>query len=311
MATVLITGGTGLIGNALTKELVQKRYNVIILTRDPSAHQNISDQVSYAKWDIKDQVIDEKAVAAADYIVHLAGANVAEGRWIDSRKKEIVESRTRSGDLLVKALKEIPNKVKAVISASAIGWYGPDETIPAAKPFVETDPADASFLGQTCMKWERSIEPVMQLGKRLVILRTGIVLSNEGGAYAEFKKPLKLGVAGILGNGRQMISWIHINDMAGLYLFAIENENLSGIYNAVAPQPVSNQQLVETMKKERGGFGISMHVPAFVLKAALGEMSIEVLKSTTVSSKKTEAAGYSFIFPNIEVAVRNLNKKAS
>lgn len=305
METVLITGGTGLIGQALTRELVAGGYSVIILTRGRSAAARQSG-VQYAQWDVERQTIDKDAVGKADYIVHLAGANVAEGRWTEARKREIRDSRTKSGALLVKALREYPNRVRAVVSASAIGWYGPDSQVPNPQPFTESAPAYPEFLGDTCRQWEDSIAPVMELGKRLVILRTGIVLSAEGGAYKEFEKPLRFGVASVLGNGRQVVSWIHIADLVGLYLTALENERWQGVYNAVAPAPVSNRELIGTIAKQRGTFYITTKVPEAALKAALGEMSIEVLKSATVSSRKVEEAGYRFLFPNIGVAVHNL-----
>lgn len=310
MATVLITGGTGLIGQALTKELIAKGHEVIILTRDAGA-KKAARNIRYAQWNVAGQSIENSAIQQADYIVHLAGANVAEGRWTEKRKKEIIDSRVQSSALLLNALKENSNNVKAVISASAIGWYGADPKIPNPAPFVEADKAADDFLGTTCAQWERSIEPVSHLGKRLAILRTGIVLSNNGGAYAEFKKPLRFGAAAVLGSGKQMISWIHIDDMVKMYIEAIENRNWQGVYNAVAPQPVSNKTLIQTIAKQRGGFYITTHVPEAALKLALGEMSIEVLKSTTVSASKIEAAGYTFLFPHIEPAIYNLHKKAS
>lgn len=305
METVLITGGTGLIGQALTRELVAGGYNVIILTRGRSAAEKHS-AVQYAQWDVERQTIDQDAVGKADYIVHLAGANVAEGRWTEARKREIRESRTKSGMLLVKALRDYPNRVKVVVSASAIGWYGPDSQVPNPQPFTESAPTSPGFLGDTCQQWEDSIAPVVELGKRLVILRTGIVLSAEGGAYKEFEKPLRFGVASVLGNGRQIVSWIHMADLVGLYLAALKNERWQGVYNAVAPAPVSNRELIGTIAKQRGTFYITTKVPEAALKAALGEMSIEVLKSATVSSRKVEEAGYRFLFPNIGVAVHNL-----
>lgn len=310
MATVVITGGTGLIGQALAKALLAKGYSVIILTRKPAEAKTIQ-KVTYAHWDTGLQTIDPNAVQEAGCIVHLAGANVAERRWTETRKKEIVDSRVQSGTLLLKALQQNSNSVKAVISASAIGWYGPDAQVPNPKPFTETDSAARDFLGATCAQWERSIQPAAGLGKRLVIFRTGIVLSNKGGAYAAFKKPLRFGLASVLGNGRQTVSWIHIDDIVNLYMAAIENEAWSGIYNAVAPHPVSNKKLIQTMAKQRGGFYITAPVPEAALKIALGEMSIEVLKSTTVSSKKIEEAGYTFSFPHIEAAVANLHKNIS
>ena len=189
----------------------------------------------------RSQTIDKDAISAADFIVHLAGAGIADKRWTKKRKKEIRDSRVKSSELIVKSLQEIPNNVKAVISASAIGWYGADPVIPNPKPFREDDPPDAGFLGETCKQWEASIEPVTNLGKRIVKLRTAIVLSNKGGALKEFKKPLRFGVAPFLGNGRQVMSWIHIDDLVRLYITAIEDEKLSGVYNAVAPNPVSNK----------------------------------------------------------------------
>lgn len=312
MATVLITGGTGLIGQALTKELIAKGYSVIVLSRQ-STHAVAKKHapLSYAHWDIPKQTIDKEAIQKADYIIHLAGANVADGRWTEKRKQQIRESRTNSSALLVKALKEYPNHVQAVVSASAIGWYGPDPQVPNPQPFTEMAPSYANFLGTTCQLWEDSIKPVLHEGRRLVILRTGIVLSNHGGAYKEFEKPLKFGVASVLGSGKQVVSWIHIADLVGMYIAALENKQWHGVYNAVAPAPVSNKELILTIARKRGGFYVPAKVPELALKTALGEMSVEVLKSATVSSKKAESAGYQFLFPTIETAVHNLTKKAS
>ena len=210
MARVLITGGTGLVGTAVKNLLLQKGYEVVLLTRSSMSKEG------YAHWDINAGTIDATAIAAADYIIHLAGAGVADKRWSVARKQEILDSRTKSSALLVKALEETPNKVKAVISASAIGWYGPDKNSHsnnahnndlAAQGFVETDPSYPDFLGTTCAAWEASIAPVTAntngLQKRLVCLRTGIVLSKHGGALKEFLKPLALRMAAILGNGKQ------------------------------------------------------------------------------------------------------------
>jgi uncharacterized protein len=306
MATVIITGGTGLIGTALTKALVQKGYEVIILSRSPKSPAQ--KNVSYAVWNIEKQAIDEDAIKRADYIVHLAGANVADKRWTEKRKQEIVDSRVKSGDLIVKALKEVPNTIKAVLSSSGIGYYGPDQQSSNSKAFVETDAPFSDFLATTVVQWEGAITPVEKLSKRLVIFRTGIVLSDEAGAYKEFKKPLKFGVASVLGSGKQVVSWIHIDDLVRLYIEAIENEDWTGIYNAVAPNPVTNKQLIKEIASQNKGFHIAASVPSFVLKAVLGEMSIEVLKSTTVSSEKIENKGFQFLYPSIGGAVASLSK---
>ena len=250
MATIIITGGTGLIGKELAKALLEKGYHVIILSRRP-ADKQITGNLSYANWNVEQQTIDKEAIGAADYIIHMAGAGVADKRWTKKRKQEIISSRVESSKLIVDSLKTISNKIKAVISASAIGWYGPDSVISDPDPFTENNPADDSFLGNTCKQWEESIEPVTGLGKRLVKLRTGIVLSKKGGALKEFIKPLKFGIAAILGNGKQIISWVHIDDLVSMFIAAIENENINGVYNAVAPNPVSNKELTLQLAKNK------------------------------------------------------------
>jgi uncharacterized protein len=307
MTTILLTGGTGLIGKALTHALLERNYKVIILSRQPVAKLPEAINLTYAVWNPNDQTIDAAAIGKADYIINLAGAGVADKRWTKKRKQEIVDSRVKAGELIVKAVKEIPNRVKAVINASAIGWYGADSSIPNPKPFKEDDPADDEFLGDTCKLWEKSIEPVISLGKRLVKLRTGIVLSKDGGALKEFKRPLRFGITAILGNGKQVISWIHMDDLVRMYIAAIEDEKINGVYNAVAPQPVSNKTLtIQLAKISKGQFFIPVYVPSFVLKLALGEMSIEVLKSATISCEKIHQAGFVFQFPAIEAALQNL-----
>ena len=311
MPSVLITGGTGLVGTAVKALLEQKGYEVVLLTRSKTPTKG------QAHWDINAGTIDSTAIAAADYIIHLAGAGVADKRWSTARKQEILDSRTKSSALLVKALQETPNKVKAVISASAIGWYGPDNIDNhnndlSAQGFVETDPSYPDFLGTTCAAWEASIAPVTAntngLQKRLVCLRTGIVLSKHGGALKEFLKPLAVRMAAVLGNGKQMISWIDVRDLAKMFVYALENENISGSYNAVAPAPVSNKTLTQTLAKVLyGSFYITTYVPSFVLKIMLGEMSIEVLKSTTVSAQKITEAGFVFDYPTITSSLSTLD----
>ncbi len=298
-----------MIGKALSRLLIDKGYDVIILTRSlrsaAKKFASMDSRLSTALWSIRKQTIDPQAIQQADHIIHLAGANVGKKRWSRRRKREIVNSRIKSSALLVKALAEIPNRVKTVVSASGIGWYGVDTH--AVKPFVETDPSDPDFLGETCRLWEESIEPVTGMGKRLVKLRTGIVLSNEGGAFPAFKRPIRFGIAAILGNGKQIISWIHIEDLCRIYLEAIINENMSGVYNAVAPQPVSNKTFTLALaKKIKGRFFIPFQVPEFMLKWMMGEMSVEVLKSTNASAAKIKGTGFQFVYPGIEAAFNNL-----
>lgn len=307
MKTVVITGGTGLVGKTLTKQLVSKGYKVIVLTRTIPT-KNTNPQIEYALWDVKKQTIDVKAIQQADVIVHLAGAGVVEKRWTDAYKKEILDSRTQSSALLIQTLKNNPHNVTTIVSSSAIGWYGADTQKGFA--FTEEDPADTGFLGVTCKLWEESIEPEASMNIRLCKLRTGIVLSNDGGALAEFKKPIKLGVAGILGSGQQIVSWIHVEDLGRMFIHAIENQHMKGSYNAAAPTPVSNKTLTLTLAKAmKGSFFIPLHVPSFVLKLMLGESSIEVLKSTTVSARKISEAGFTFLYPSIDAAIQELIRK--
>jgi len=308
METVLITGGTGLVGKALTAQLVKKGYSVIILTRKLPSGNNSQPQIKYALWNVKANTIDAEAIRKADHIIHLAGAGVVDKRWTAAYKKEIADSRTQSSALLITAMKEHSNKIQTVVSASATGWYGEDgRQQKGSKGFIESDPPAEDFLGETCRLWEQSIEPAEQMGKRVVKIRTGIVLSNDGGAFAEFKKPLSFGIAGILGNGTQTVSWIHIDDLCRIYVEALQNKQLAGSYNATAPTPVTNKTLtMQLAARLKGKLFIPVHVPAFVLKLMLGESSIEVLKSCTVSCEKIKQAGFTFLYPSIEAALAQL-----
>jgi len=309
MATILITGGTGMVGTRLTEILLEQGNQVIILTRKPLPAERLPKGVQHAHWDIDQKIIDPVAFAAADHIVHLAGAGVADKRWNKKRKEEIVSSRAVSGELLVHAMQTIPNKIQSVISASGIGWYGPDTNASLQNGFTEDAPADDAFLGATCKVWEEKIQGVTPLNKRLVICRIGIVLSKAGGALPEFKKPISMGVAAILGTGKQNISWIHIDDLCGIFIKAMNDQNMQGVYNAVAPEIVTNKQLTLTLAKLiRKNFFIPFYVPAFLLKWVLGEMSIEILKSTRVNSYKIQGAGYHYQYPSLKAALQQLVK---
>ncbi len=314
MEKIIITGGTGLVGTALRRALLEKGYGVTILTRELPAQRDPASLLQFALWNVEKQTIDTGAIASADHIIHLAGENLAGKRWTSKMKRRIVDSRINSSKLLVNSLKSIPNKIKTVVSTSAIGWYGADRLIPCPsplggegrrmRPFTESDPPASDFLGDTCKQWEESIDPVTELGKRLVKIRVGIVLSENGGALKEFIRPVKWGIAAILGSGKQVMSWIHIDDLVKIYLAAIENSTMLGVYNAVAPHPVTNKELVLTLAKSHKKFYVPAHIPSFVLKAILGEMSIEVLKSTTVSCSKIINTGFVFRFPSIDEALR-------
>jgi uncharacterized protein (TIGR01777 family) len=306
MQTVLITGGTGMVGQALTNYLIDKGYEVIVLTRSNKRSSRL--HLSYALWDIEKQFIDPEALKLADIIVHLAGESVATKRWTKKRKEAIVQSRVQSGALLVKALKENEHKVKTVVTASAIGWYGPDTANSLQNGFKESDPSDDSYLGATCKQWEESIHEIASLGIRLVTLRIGIVFNKRGGALAEFIKPAQFGMATVLGTGTQMVSWIHQQDLCKMIVYAAETQAVHGVYNAVSPEVVTNKVLVEAVANKLHKHHLTLSVPVFALKIMLGEMSIEVLKSAKVSSEKIQSAGFSFDYPNLDTALTQLLK---
>jgi hypothetical protein len=307
MSTILITGGSGMVGTRLTEILIEKGHEVIILSRNPLPANQLPKGVTHAKWDLTKKWIDPLAFAAADHIVHLAGAGVADKRWNKKRKEEILNSRADSGALLVHALQTLSNKIKTVISASGIGWYGADTHQFEKIGFTEDAPADTEFLGETCKIWEQNIQGATALDKRLVIFRIGIVLSNTGGALVEFKKPIRFGFAAILGNGKQHISWIHIDDLCGMFIKAIDDQNMQGVYNAVAPEVVTNKALTLALAKSmKNQFFISIHIPAFFLRWVLGEMSIEILKSAKVNSFKIQGTGFQYQYPTISKAIQQL-----
>jgi uncharacterized protein (TIGR01777 family) len=312
MPTALITGGTGMIGKALTETLLQNNYEVIILTRKLPEKQQDEPRVRFALWNIHEQTVDKNAIADADYVIHLAGASLSEKSWTTKRKKEILESRVKSSELLVKSLHEITNHVKAVVSASGVGWYGASVDFfendgMEQKAFTEEDPPANDFIGQVCREWEAGIEPVSKPGIRLVKLRIGVVLSNKGGFISEMMRLVRFGIAPVLGHGRQKMAWIHIDDLVRMILFAMENESVAGVFNAAAPQPVSNTYFIRQLAKVmKGRWYLPVYVPAIILKLMRGEMSNEVLKSIVVSSGKIQRTGFSFLYPETGAALHQI-----
>lgn len=301
MDTVLITGGTGLVGRALTDFLLERGYRVIVYTRQQrsSPHPNLR----YAMWDPAAKTLDAAALQEADQIVHLAGANVADKRWTEARKQEILDSRVQTTQLLFDHLSRTENRVRTFVSASATGFYGEFQ----GKNFIESDPPAQDYLGKTCVAWENSVRQMESLGKKVIILRTGIVLSNKGGALKEFIRPVRLGFATVMGGGQQFISWIHLQDLVRLYHNALANVQLEGVYNAVSPFPVTNQELVTQLARTvKGKSFVTVHVPAFALKLAMGEMSVEVLKSVKASSARIQSTGFQFSYPRISDALEQL-----
>ncbi len=298
-----ITGGTGTVGKRIAALLTSKGYGVTILTRSPGRPGSKGYQ--YALFDADNNRCDTAALAGLHAVIHLAGEPVAGKRWTAAQKEKIASSRIAGTRFLVDMLQAHAPSCKTFIGASAIGYYGPDSVPP--KPFTESSPVHPDFLGTVCKQWEEE-ENRAAGTMRTVNIRIGIVLAAEAGAFREFAKPLSFGVMPILGSGRQVISWIHVDDLAQLFVKALEDNTMTGAYNGVAPAPADGATMMRTIAAVKGGLAIPAPVPAFILKIALGEMSIEILKSCTVSAEKTLGSGLSFRYPDLHSAVTQLLK---
>jgi uncharacterized protein len=298
MKNILIAGGTGLVGLHLSRLLKSKGYNVSHLSRQ----QNKNAEFPAFKWDIEKESIDESAFLSSDYIINLAGSGIADKRWTDERKKDIIQSRTKSTLLLKKYLSNTSHSIKAYISASAIGYYGErgDELV------TEESPQGQGFLAESTFAWENAIEEVRKTGIRTVGLRIGIVLSTEGGALEKMLIPFSLRTGIYFGNGEQWYSWIHIDDICNMFVWAIETETAKGYYNAVSPNPLSNYVLTQAISEAKGGGYLLAPAPSFGLRLAMGEMADVVLNSTKVSSWKIVNEGFKFQYPEAVMALKDL-----
>jgi uncharacterized protein (TIGR01777 family) len=296
---ILITGASGLIGTRLTELLLQQKANVSHLGR----HRKNPEIQSYT-WDVNRSQIDNEALKNVDTIVHLAGAGVAEKRWTKGRKREILESRIRSGRLLFETLKKDNTRsVKTLVSASGVAYYGFGS---GTQVFKEHDGAGTDFLSTVTQQWEKEADRFTELGIRVVKLRIGFVLSERGGALKEMAAPVHYFVGAPLGSGEQLINWIHIDDLCQLFIKAIDDSSMSGPYNAVGPYPVTNRELTKAIAKALHKPLILPFVPAFVLKLMLGELAEIVLKGSHVSSGKIVKEGFSFQFNTLENALEDL-----
>jgi len=301
--TVLITGGSGLIGQPLTKSLSEAGYVVHHLSRKDKASSN---GAKIFKWDIQAKEIDPDCIQGVGAIVHLAGEGIADKPWRNSQKDMLIESRTESIRLLYDLLRQTPgHEVKAVISASGIGIYGDrgDELL------TEGSTAGNDFMSHICVSWEKAVDEGLDLGLRTVKLRTGVVVTSEGGALSKMTQPIRAGIGSPLGSGKQWIPWIHIDDIIKLYKYALENEMISGAYNAASPIPVTNKDFTRALARQLDKPLWLPAVPAFALRILLGEMSAVVLNSTRTSSNKIKEAGFNFTFEKIEDALENIYAK--
>lgn len=296
---ILITGGSGLIGRKLTEVLLQNGYEVAWLSRNAG-----NTGVKTFKWNITDGSIDPAAVEWADHIVHLAGANIFEKKWTKEFKKEIIESRTKTADLLVNAIAASSKKPSTFISASGISYYGVDTK---DKLLTEESPAGDGFLAEVVMQWESAADKVAAMNIRVVKLRIGIVLAAEGGALEKMLDAIKKGIGAPLGSGKQYISWIHIKDICRMFVKAIEDKSISGIYNGVGPAPVTNEEMTKALAKKLGKSILMPNVPSFALKMMLGaERASIVLGGNKVSSEKIEKTGFQFQYTDLASALDDL-----
>lgn len=298
MINILITGGSGLIGTQLTELLRQRGHSVSLLSRSnqPGEHK------SYV-WKVDQNYIEPGAFEGIDAIVHLAGAGIADKPWTIERKREILESRTHSTRLLVNALKNTHHKVKTVIAASAIGYYGFGEQ---QEVFTEDSEAGKDFLADVTSRWERETENFTELGVRVVKIRIGIVLSKRGGALEEIARPVKYFVGAPLGSGDQYVSWIHMEDLCQIFVKAIEDSSMQGAYNAVSPSPLTNRELTKAIARTLHRPLLLPPVPPFVLKLLLGEMADLVLNGSKVSGSRIIQSGYQFKYSDINQALEDL-----
>ena len=295
MEKVLITGGSGLIGRRLSLLLKSRGYEVRILSRSNNPKNNYKTFV----WNVSEQYINESAFEGLNHIIHLAGAGIADKRWSEKRKKEIIASRVASTNLLYNTVKRLKIPLNSFISASATGYYGAvtSETI-----FEEKDKPAKDFLGKVCSLWEDSIFQFNEIKIRTVALRTGIVLSKDGGALKKMKTPIITS----LGNGKQYMPWIHIDDLCELYIKAIEDEQFKGAFNAVSPEHISNLSFSKKISKIFNYPFLALGAPSFILQIVFGEMSTIILNGSRISANKIKQAGFKFKFENLEKALKNL-----
>ncbi|MGV3557673.1 TIGR01777 family oxidoreductase [Larkinella arboricola] len=300
--TVLITGGTGVIGRRLTELLLQQGFQVSLLSR--SAVKKNLPGVTVYQWNVEKGHIDPQAILTAQHIIHLAGAGIAEQRWTDGRKRLIIESRTQSTQLLANALRSTRHNVESFVAASAIGYYGGDT---GDRPLTETSDGGTDFMARVVRAWERSVDDVASLGIRTVRLRIGIVLSMQGGALPKLVQPARFGLGAPLGSGQQYISWIHIDDLCRMFIQALLDEEWQGIYNAVAPEPVTNSIFVRLINEQLRKPSFLPNIPAFAIRLLFGEMAIVVLGGNYVLNRRIEEESrFQYRFANISDALTNL-----
>jgi uncharacterized protein len=296
---VLVSGGTGFVGSNLTDLLVKSGFSVSILSRSEKSN---TDSVSYYKWDVSKQYIDEEAVLNADYIIHLAGENIAGAKWSDQRKKQIISSRVDPISLLYSTLKKNNKKLDAFVSASGIGIYG---AVNGDEICIENTIPENDFLGITCQKWESAADTIASLGIRTVKIRTGLVLGKGDGFLNKLIPIFKWRLGSALGSGKQYMPWIHIDDLCSIYLESLNNTAMNGAYNAAVEDDTTNASFSKILAKVYGYSIWLPNVPSFLIKLGMGEMAAIILKGRRISAEKIKKTGFQFRFTSLEKALRN------
>ncbi|MFV0155580.1 TIGR01777 family oxidoreductase [Empedobacter falsenii] len=291
---ILLTGGSGLIGSELVKILIEKGHQVRILTREKNVEH------PFYHWD--KNKIDEKVFDNLDGIIHLAGCLIAK-RWTKRYKEEILSSRVDTANLLFEYVNKLDVNLKFFISASGSAYYG---QITSDKIFKESDEPNTDFLAKVCVAWENAAYQFEEIGARVVCLRTALVLAKNGEGFKLLKKPIQLGVGANLGDGKQWMPWIHIEDLLQIYAQAVENENIKGSFNASAPENSDHSTFNRTLAKKLNKPFFLPNIPGFVMRLTLGEMSDLVLKGSRIDANKIEETGFAFQFPTLEKAFNDL-----
>ena len=295
MQKVIITGGTGLVGKRLYTILTNKGYSVNILCRNP-------ESANEYKWNIETGFIDEKVFEGAAAIIHLAGAGVADKRWTKERKREIIESRIKSAQLIHSYLETGKYPIQHFVSASAVGFYGDRGNV----VLTEDSSGGTGFLADVCQLWEKEADTFADLNMAVSKVRIGIVLSKDGGALPKLDFPVKFGIGAYIGNGKQYVPWIHVDDLCNIFISILENKIKSGTYNGCAPDIKTNKEMSQTIAKVLHKPFIPAPAPAFILKTVLGEMATMLLMSNNCSCKKIQETGFKFQYPTLVEALENI-----
>ncbi len=302
MTKVLITGGSGLLGRAISDILLKNNDEVVWLSREEGQYNSIKKY----KWDVNAEFIDERAFENVEHIIHLAGAGIADKKWTNAYKKEIINSRIKSSELILNYIKKLNLPIKTLVGASAVGFYGARRS---EQLINETEKPYSDFLAQTCVAWEDSYKPFKELGIRTPIIRIGVILSKHGGAYKKMLPPFKYNLGCSIGSGKQYLPWIHVNDVANIFIFALKNNSLKETYNAAANELVTMNEFAKQLAKSINKFIFLPNVPTFILKLVLGESHLMVTEGLKISNQKIKDAGFKFEFEKLSNALKQLASK--